>query len=190
LGGLRKPRTTAPRILLAQLRKWAPRHVRRSCDRSSLTSSAAHSRASGIFPASLKARAFAKAWLSADRSAADSFPNCAPRGLRAAPDILRIAPGPTVQFGIGATNLGRRRFDCNVYPCPPSSRWRCRRWAGAGRSRPCDRGTGGEPASPPVSRIDPRTAHAAAPITSPAVTWSGAFCSDRAPPAWGMSQMD
>jgi hypothetical protein len=26
-----------------------------------------------------------------------------------------------------------------------------------------------------VSRIDPRTAHAAAPITSPAVTWSGVF---------------
>jgi hypothetical protein len=34
---------------------------RRSCGLSSLTSSAAHSRASGIFPASLNARAFAKA---------------------------------------------------------------------------------------------------------------------------------
>jgi hypothetical protein len=51
-------------------------HVRRSCDLSSLSSSAAHSRASAIFPASQKARAFAKAWLSADRSAADSLPDC------------------------------------------------------------------------------------------------------------------
>jgi hypothetical protein len=68
----------------------AVRHVRRSCDFSSLTSSAAHSRASGIFPASRKARAFAKAWLSADRSAADSFPGRAPLALRSAADVLRI----------------------------------------------------------------------------------------------------
>jgi hypothetical protein len=44
-------------------------HVRRSCDFGSLTSSAAHSRASGTLPVSLKARAFAKARLSAGRSA-------------------------------------------------------------------------------------------------------------------------
>jgi hypothetical protein len=75
--------SVARRICLAAP-KGTARHVRRSCDLSSLTSSAAHSRASGIFPASLKARAFAKAWLSADRSAADSFPGCALRGLRAA----------------------------------------------------------------------------------------------------------
>ena len=37
------------------------RHIRRSCALSSLTSSAAHSRASSIFPASRKARAFARA---------------------------------------------------------------------------------------------------------------------------------
>jgi hypothetical protein len=39
------------------------RHFKRSCDLSSLISSAAHSRASGNFPASLKARAFARASL-------------------------------------------------------------------------------------------------------------------------------
>jgi hypothetical protein len=77
------------------------RHFKRSCDLRSLTSSAAHSRASGIFPASLNARAFAKAWLSADRSAADSFPVRASRGLRAAADMLRIAPGPTAQLRSG-----------------------------------------------------------------------------------------
>jgi hypothetical protein len=81
------------------------RHVRRSCDLSSLTSSAAHSRASVIFPASRKARAFAKAWLSDDRSAAESFPGRAPRALRATADMLRIAPGPTVQFGIGGRKI-------------------------------------------------------------------------------------
>ena len=48
----------------------------------SLTNSAAHSRASGIFPASRKARAFAKAWLSAERSAADSFADRASRAGR------------------------------------------------------------------------------------------------------------
>ena len=72
--------------------KAAVPHVRRSCDLSSLTSSLAHSRASGIFPASLNARAFAKAWLSDDRSAADSLRHCALRGLRAAADMLRIGP--------------------------------------------------------------------------------------------------
>jgi len=56
----------------------------------SLTSSTAHSRASGIFPASLKARAFAKAWLSADRSAADSFPDRVLWALRSAADVLRM----------------------------------------------------------------------------------------------------
>jgi hypothetical protein len=45
-------------------------HVTRSCDLSSLNNSAAHSGAFDIFPASLNARAFAKAWLSDDRSAA------------------------------------------------------------------------------------------------------------------------
>jgi hypothetical protein len=75
------------------------RHVRRSCDLSSLTNSLAHSRASSIFPASRKASAFAKAWLSADRSAAESFPDRAPRALRSAADVLRI--GPTVQLGFG-----------------------------------------------------------------------------------------
>jgi hypothetical protein len=65
-------------------------HLKRSCDLSSLTSSAAHSQASGIFPASRKARAFAKAWLSADRLAADSFPGRAVWALRSAADVLRI----------------------------------------------------------------------------------------------------
>jgi hypothetical protein len=73
----------------------------RSCDRSSLTSSAAHSQASGIFPAFLKARASAKAWLSADRSAADSLPGRAPWALRSAADMLRIAIDPTVELGFG-----------------------------------------------------------------------------------------
>ena len=85
--------------------KAAVRHVRRSCDLSSLTSSAAHSRASGNFPASLKARAFAKAWLSADRSAADSFPDRAPRALRVAADTVRIATDPTVQLGFGRRQI-------------------------------------------------------------------------------------
>ena len=48
----------------------------------------------GIFPASRKARAFARAWLSADRSAGDSFPDNAPRAARLADDMLRIAAGP------------------------------------------------------------------------------------------------
>ena len=73
------------------------RHVRRSCDLSSLTSSAAHSRASGIFPASLKARAFASAWFSADRSVAESLPGRVPLAVPAAADVLRIATNPTVR---------------------------------------------------------------------------------------------
>ena len=66
------------------------RHIRRSCALSSLTSSAAHSRASSIFPASRKARAFARAWLSERRSAADSFPARAPGAPRAADGMVRI----------------------------------------------------------------------------------------------------
>jgi len=112
-------RALAPTICFTM--KAALHHVRRSCDLSSRTSSAAHSRASGIFPASLKARAFAKAWLSADRSAADSFPDRALRALRAAADMLRIATGPT-RFR-PATYLDRQRFDRNVYSCRASSRW-------------------------------------------------------------------
>jgi hypothetical protein len=102
------------------------RHVRRSCDLSSRTSSAAHSRASGILPASLKARAFAKAWLSADRSAADSFPDRAPRALRAAADVLRIATGPMVQLGFSGRQISTvNAHDHSVYLCPPP-RCRCR----------------------------------------------------------------
>jgi hypothetical protein len=90
------------------------RHVRRSCDLSSLTNSAAHSRASGIFPASRKARAFARAWLSADRSAADSFPDRAPRAIRVSDDLLRIAAGPNGPTRFRReTNFDRRRFDRN-----------------------------------------------------------------------------
>ena len=72
----------------------ATRHVRRSCDLSSLTSSAAHSRASVILPASRKARAFVRAWLSVERSVGDSFPDRAPRAARLAHDVLRVAAGP------------------------------------------------------------------------------------------------
>ena len=87
----------------------------KACDLSSLTNSAAHSRASGIFPASRKARAFAKAWLSADRSAADSFPGRALWALRSAADVLRIILIQT--WFRRATNLDRQRLDRNVYPC-------------------------------------------------------------------------
>jgi hypothetical protein len=96
-------RALAPTICFTM--KAALHHVRRSCDLSSLTNSAAHSRASGIFPASRKARAFAKAWLSADRSAADSFPARALRALRAAADMLRIGAGPRVQLGFGRRQI-------------------------------------------------------------------------------------
>src|SRR5262252_899237 len=93
-------------------------HVRRSCDFSSLTSSAAHRRAPGIFPASRKARALARAWLSADRSAADSFPDRASRAVRVPDDVLRIAAGPSgpTRF-TGPRNLYRQRVDRNVYLC-------------------------------------------------------------------------
>jgi hypothetical protein len=83
----------------------ASRHVRRSCDLSSLTSSAAHSRASGIFPASRNARAFPRAWLSADRSIADSFPDRAPRAARPAADILRIVRVQIVQLGLSGRQV-------------------------------------------------------------------------------------
>jgi hypothetical protein len=88
--------------------------------------SAAHSRASGIFPASLKASGFAKAWLSADRSAADSLPDRVPRALRAAADMLRIG---TVQRSnpVSAGDKSRppapRSQRLSV---PASSRWGCR----------------------------------------------------------------
>jgi hypothetical protein len=71
----------------------AVRHFKRSCELSSLsslTNSSAHSRASGIFPASRKARAFAKAWLSDRRVAADSLSGRASRALRSAADGLRM----------------------------------------------------------------------------------------------------
>jgi hypothetical protein len=93
------------------------RHVRRSCDLSSLTSSAAQSRASCIFPASRKARAFAKAWLSADRSAADSFPDRAPRALREAADVLRIGTVRWSNSISAGTNLDPRCFDRNAIHC-------------------------------------------------------------------------
>jgi hypothetical protein len=93
-------------------------HVTRWYDFSSVTSSSAHARASGILPASLKARAFAKAWLSADRSAADSFPRAA-GALRAAADVLRIAtdlPRTRSYRFRWATNFDCQRFDRTAYP--------------------------------------------------------------------------
>ena len=90
-------------------------HVRRSCDFSSRTNSAAHSRASRIFPASRKARAFARAWLSADRSAGDSLPALAPDEARAAGGVLRIPASPTRFQRV--INLDRQRFDRNAYLC-------------------------------------------------------------------------
>lgn len=94
------------------------RHVSKSCDLSSLTSSAAHSRASGIFPASRKARAFAKAWLSADRSAGDSFPEPAPRAARPADDMLRIDLVPAVRHGFTERQISTvNAYDRNVYLC-------------------------------------------------------------------------
>jgi hypothetical protein len=110
-----RPRGRPARRICLAAPKGAVRHVRRSSDLSSLTSFAAHSRASVIFPASLKARAFAKAWLSDRRSAADSFPGRALCALRSASDVLRIAADPT-RFR-RATNLDRQRLDRNVYPC-------------------------------------------------------------------------
>jgi hypothetical protein len=56
--------------------------------------------------------------LSADLSAADGFPDRAPRALRAAAGTLRICTGPT-RFR-RATNLDRQRLDRNVYPRQPA----------------------------------------------------------------------
>src|SRR5262249_32598811 len=78
-------------------------HVRRSCDFSSRTHSAPHPRASPIFPASRKASALPKAWLSADRSAGDNLPALALEDARAAGVVLRIPANPTL-FN-WATNL-------------------------------------------------------------------------------------
>ena len=80
-------------------------HVRRSCDFSSLTSSAAHRRASGIFPASRKARALARAWLSADRSAADSFPDRASRAVRVPDDAFALLLVQAVQLGLAGREI-------------------------------------------------------------------------------------
>jgi hypothetical protein len=88
------------------------RYVRRSCALSSLTNSVAHSRASSIFPASRKARAFASAWLSADRSFGDSLPACAARVVRVPDDVLRMA----VQF------FSRRQISTGFTPSRPASR--------------------------------------------------------------------
>jgi hypothetical protein len=77
-------------------------HVRRSCDFSSRTNSAAHSRASCIFPASRKARAFARAWLSADRSSGDSLPTLAPDEARTAGGVCAFLP---VQLGINGRQV-------------------------------------------------------------------------------------
>jgi hypothetical protein len=55
-----------------------------------ISGASARSRASGIFPASLKASAFAKAWFRDRRSAADSFPDQALWALRSAADVLRM----------------------------------------------------------------------------------------------------
>ena len=98
-------------------RNGRTRYVRRSSDLSGLISSAAHSRASGIFPASRKARAFARALLSADRSAADSLAaDRAPRVARLADDILRIGQGSQLGFS-GPRNVDRQHIDRNVYQC-------------------------------------------------------------------------
>src|SRR5262249_16237125 len=96
-----------------------PRHVSRSCDLSSLTSSAVHSRASGILPASRKARAFARAWLTADRSAADSFPERGTRAARPVDDMLRIVWGPR-RFQ-RATNRDRQRLQSQHLLCQPTA---------------------------------------------------------------------
>jgi hypothetical protein len=132
-----------------------------------LINSAAHSRASGIFPASRKARAFAKAWLSDRRSAADSFPDRAPRALRAAAGVLRICEWSngfggrqisTVNGSI-ATSIRAGRL-----PAPPPPRTleqieaaRADRSRTRGREGGCRR----EVAPPPTRRAGPRPAHAA-----------------------------
>ena len=105
--------------------KAAVRHLRRSCDLSSLTNSAAHSRASSTLPASLKARAFAKAWLSADRSAGDSFPVRALRALRSAAGVLRII---LIQLGFGGRQISTVYSSMTTSICQPAR-------GGAERSR-------------------------------------------------------
>jgi hypothetical protein len=87
--------------------------ARRSCDLRSLTSSSVHSRASGIFPASRKARAFANASFSDDRSAADSFPGREAWALRSAAGVLRMV---LIQLGFGGYKSLLSTPDRNVYP--------------------------------------------------------------------------
>src|SRR5205823_3198921 len=101
-------------------------------------------RASGIFPASLNARAFAKAWLSADRSAADSFPGRALWALRSAVNLLRIGTDPSSPRR--AANLSTVEDEGPQYPCHPARR-RAAADAGTDRGRPRHRGTrrGGAP---------------------------------------------
>jgi hypothetical protein len=65
----------------------------------------AHSRASGIFPASLKPSAFAKAWFRDRRSAADSFPDQALWALRSAADVPRMV----------LTQVGFRRVTISTF---------------------------------------------------------------------------
>ena len=99
------------------------RHVSGSRDFSSLTSFAAHSRASCIFPASLKARAFARAWLIADRLVADSFPERASRALRVTADYAaRCYLSNWPKSFSAATNLGAQYCDRNVYVSQPVCR--------------------------------------------------------------------
>jgi hypothetical protein len=65
------------------------------------------------------ARAFARAWLSADRSAGDNLPALAPDEARAAGGALRIPSAPTRSQR--AINLDRQRFDRNAYPRQPTA---------------------------------------------------------------------
>ena len=71
----------------------------------------------GPFPALLhlpgisEGKAFARAWLGADRSTEDSFPDWAPPALRLADDLLRIAAGLT-RFSC-SRNLDRQLLDRN-----------------------------------------------------------------------------
>jgi len=55
--------------------------------------------------------------LSADRSAADSFPDRAALAARPADDMLRIGTGPKA---VNVTNLDRKWLDPNVYRCQPA----------------------------------------------------------------------
>jgi hypothetical protein len=103
----------------SQFAELVERYARRSCAFSRWTSSAAHSRASFIFPASRKARAFARAWLSADRWAGVSLSGGpAPLSGRPADDVLRI----WCWFGAtrfqSAANFDPKCFDRNVLSAP------------------------------------------------------------------------